>query len=257
MIAPDHVVQRASRWCYQGVWGVITGWLLVPEDPPQLQGADDRQVHSFRPSEGYLRYLKLFFWIGLTLIDGLLLILWLALCLGNIVVGMILAPLVFAIMILPDIIAYIAIHLRYDSTWYVLSDRSMRIRRGIWVIHETTITYDNIQNVAIQQGPIQRYFGIANVLVETAGGGAGSGHGDGGTSVGHHGLLEGIDNAVEVRDLILSKWRSSGSSGLGDDADHLEPKQVASTGAEATGFTHQEITLLEQIRDLVVAMSTK
>lgn len=93
--------------------------------------------------------------------------------------------------------------------------------------------------------------------VETAGGGAGSGHGDSGTSVGHHGLLEGIDNAVEVRDLILSKWRSSGSSGLGDDADHLEPKQVASTGTEATGFTHQEITLLEQIRDLVVAMSTK
>jgi uncharacterized membrane protein YdbT with pleckstrin-like domain len=43
--------------------------------------------------------------------------------------------------------AYIAIHLRYDTTWYVHGDRSLRIRRGIWVIHETTLTFENIQNV--------------------------------------------------------------------------------------------------------------
>jgi hypothetical protein len=44
---------------------------------------------------------------------------------------------------------------------------------------------------------------------------------------------------------------------MGDDAEHSESKQAASNEAEATGFTHQEITLLEQIRDLVVGISTK
>ena len=64
-----------------------------------------------------------------------------------------------------------AMHLRYDTTWYVLTNRSLRIRRGIWMIHETTITYENVQNVSVNQGPLQRIFGIADVLVQTAGGG--------------------------------------------------------------------------------------
>ena len=76
------------------------------------------------------------------------------------------------ILVAPDVIAYVAIHLRYDTTWYVLTDRSLRIRRGIWIIHETTISFENVQNVEVRQGPLQRYFGIADVIVQTAGGGA-------------------------------------------------------------------------------------
>jgi uncharacterized membrane protein YdbT with pleckstrin-like domain len=76
------------------------------------------------------------------------------------------------VLIAPDVIAYVGLHLRYDTTWYVFTDRSLRIRRGIWVIHETTITFENVQNVAVAQGPVQRYFGIADVIVQTAGGGA-------------------------------------------------------------------------------------
>jgi membrane protein YdbS with pleckstrin-like domain len=75
------------------------------------------------------------------------------------------------VIVLPDIIAYVAIHLRYDTTWYVLSSRSLRIRRGVWVIHETTLTFENIQNVSVDSGPLEQWFGIANVMVDTAGGG--------------------------------------------------------------------------------------
>ena len=66
-------------------------------------------------------------------------------------------------MFLPDVFAYVGIHLRYDTTWYVLTDRSLRIRRGILTIHETTISFENVQNVEVRQGPLQRYFGIADV----------------------------------------------------------------------------------------------
>ena len=253
MTVPEKALVRASKWCYRGVWSVITTWFHVPEEPPKLRGADDQQVRSFRPAEGFLRYLKLFFWIALTLIDGLLLVGWIVLLLVAPVWGIVLAPLIWAVMILPDIVAYIAIHLRYDTTWYVLSDRSMRIRRGIWIIRETTITYENIQNVSIRQGPVQRYFGISDVFVETAGGGAVADCGQEVSVVGHSGLLEGIGNAQEVRSLILTKWKESKSAGLGDDAI---ASGASGVDRSITHLAPTHIQLLEEIRDLAVILAS-
>lgn len=251
MILPEETILRASKWCYRGVWSIITKWFRVPEEPPQLAGADDADIYSFRPAEGFLRYLKLAFWIGLVAFDGGLLAGWILLTLTIPWMGILLAVPIWAIMVLPDIVVYVAIHLRYDTTWYVLSDRSMRIRRGIWSIHETTITYDNIQNVAIRQGPLQRYFGISNVLVETAGGGATAG-GEGAGVVGHSGLLEGIANADEVRNLILAKWRDSKSAGLGDESTHRpSDRHTRNTNA----YSVEQIELLRAIRDLAVHLA--
>ena len=66
--------------------------------------------------------------------------------------GVVLALPFLALMVLPDIFAYVGIHLRYDTTWYVLTDRSLRIRRGIMTIHETTISFENVQNVEVRRG---------------------------------------------------------------------------------------------------------
>ena len=249
MIIPEKAVLRASKWCYRGVWAFFTQWFLVPEEPPLLAGADDRDVRAFRPAEGFLRYLKFFFWIGLVAFDGVLFLGWIILLVNVPWLGIILTLPIWFIMIVPDVIAYIAIHLRYDTTWYVLSDRSMRIRRGIWIIHETTITYDNIQNVSIRQGPLQRYFGISDVLVETAGGGASTGSGENATVLGHAGLLEGISDAEEVRQLILDKWQESRSAGLGDDL-HDSSKSLGSGG-----FSNKHVELLEEVRDLAVQLA--
>lgn len=242
MIA-DKAILRASQWCYQGIWSVFTEWLLVPKEPPQLAGADDRGVTHFRPANGFLRYLKFYFWICLLAVDISLTVLWIIIFVASPLIGVLITPLALAIIVLPDVVAYIAIHLRYDSTWYVLSDRTMRIRRGLWQIHETTITYENIQNVSVQQGPVQRYFGIANVIVETAGGGSG-GKGDGSQSIGHTGLLEGVDNAEEIRRMILEKWKSAKSAGLGDEATPVHGLPTAAT------WNPKQVAVLEQIRQL-------
>jgi membrane protein YdbS with pleckstrin-like domain len=161
------------------------------------------------------------------------------------VVGAILALPALAIAILPDVLAYIAIHLRYDTTWYVVTDRSLRIRRGIWIIHETTITFENVQNVSVSQGPIQRWFGIANVLVETAGGGSQTQqrHEHGMSSASHQGLIEGIEDATRIRDLLLSRMRRSRSAGLGDD-------MLATTSARSN-WTDAHTAVLREIRDTV------
>jgi membrane protein YdbS with pleckstrin-like domain len=256
----DQAVLRASQWCYKGVWGFITKWLYVPESPPELVGAHDSHIRAFRPAEGYLRYRKLFFWIGLVLVDVVLFIAWLALLVNVPIAGILLAPLFWFVIIVPDILVYIGIHLRYDTTWYVLSDRTLRIRRGIWVINEVTITYENIQNVTIRQGPIQRLFGISDVLVHTAGGGGSVGpHGEQNLS-GHLGLLEGIDNPAEVREVIMAKWRAAKSAGLGDEARQVAFKPIdgsASMPQPATSFRpgSVELQVLQQIRDLAVRLA--
>src|SRR5215813_4189591 len=164
-------VEQATAWVYLGIWGVLTRWFRVPSGPPSLPGNSDEGSRSFRPADGFLRYLKLKFWIVLVIVDVAIFAGWLALFVFRPKLALWLAPVAVAIAVVPDVIAYIAIHLRYDTTWYVFTDRSLRIRRGIWIIHETTITFENIQNVAVNSGPLERCFGIANVTVDTAGGG--------------------------------------------------------------------------------------
>ncbi|MGN6133987.1 MAG: PH domain-containing protein [Aureliella sp.] len=257
----DRAVLRASQWCYRGVWGVVTEWLRVPPTPPELAGADDSRVRAFRPAEGYLRYRKLFFWIGLAIVDIALTGAWLVLLFAWPLIGILLAVPFWIVIVVPDILVYIGLHLRYDTTWYVLSDRTLRLRRGIWVVHEVTITYENIQNVSIRQGPIQRLFGISDVLVETAGGGAVAGpHGEQALS-GHQGLIEGIDNAVEVRELIMAKWRAARSAGLGDEplaaGGRMSAVAAAVQPAAAwSGLAPREQRMLEEIRDLLIRLAT-
>jgi membrane protein YdbS with pleckstrin-like domain len=241
-------VDRASRWIYRGIWAVLVQWFRVPAEPPTIPGGADDVARSFRPAEGYLRYLKFYFWFALVIIDGAIFIAWLAVAIAWPVAGFILALPALALAVLPDIVAYIAIHLRYDTTWYLVSNRSMRIRRGIWILHETTITYENIQNIRVSQGPIERAFGIGNVLVETAGGGSGNAEGAG-TTLLHRGLIEGVDSANEIRDLILSHLRKTRTTGLGDELPHDDHD------GKPMNWTPEQLTILREIRAAATSMA--
>lgn len=241
-------VEKAAAKFYEGFWGILTRWFKVPSKPPSLPVRAEEKMDSFRPAPGFLRYLKFKFWVLLTLIDMVIILIWIVLTITLPLVGFLLTPLVLAIAILPDIIAYLAIHLRYDTTWYVMTERSLRIRRGIWVINEITITFENIQNVTIKQGPLQRYFGISDIKVHTAGGGSAQ-QGPHGTETGfsHQGLLEGLADARTIRDLILKRLKQSKSAGLGDD----EKERLT----YASGWTPQRVTVLTEIRDLIRKMN--
>jgi membrane protein YdbS with pleckstrin-like domain len=245
-------VDAAAAWIYRGVWASVVGFFKVPAHPPTLP-AHGGPVRSLRPAAGYLAYLKFLFWVALIPGDVLPVIAWIAVGLAVPILGFVLAPLFLALMILPDVIAYVGIHLRYDTTWYVLTDRSLRIRRGIWVIHETTISFENVQNVEVRQGPLQRMFGIADVIVQTAGGGATRSHGKAdasGTFGAHVGVLEGIDDADAIRNQILAAVERTRQAGLGDEHPHA----VAPTGSGVIGhasLSPRHIQVLREIRDSV------
>ena len=125
----------------------------------------------------------------------------------------------------------------------------MRLRRGIFVIKETTITFENIQNVSIKQGPLQRWFKISTILVETAGGGGKKAKSS--ETASHSGFMEGVEDADGIRDLIMARMAQSRRTGLGDD----EPLRMLLT-PESAAEVRQTFRLilvigrLMEIRDL-------
>jgi membrane protein YdbS with pleckstrin-like domain len=232
-------VERSAEWVYQGVWLVLADCFRVPQQPPSLPVGGTGFCRSFHPSRRYLDYLKLYFWVLLVLIDGAIFVGWIAVYLWSPWVGWLLAVPALAVAILPDIVAYVAIHLRYDTMWYVLTERSLRVRRGIWVILEHTITFENVQNVSIRQGPIEQLFGISSLVVETAG--SSDEHAENPFAVGNKAILEGIDNPQEIRQLIMEQVRKSRTAGLGDEV-------VAAT---ENAWPPDHLKLLKEIRDEV------
>ena len=235
-------VDRAAEQVYRGIWHGLVKWFKVPDQPPTLPTRPGEQLERFKPAEGFLRYLLLFFWIGLVVIDLVFLAIYLASFTIDWRLGLALLPVFMVVAILPDIVVYVAIHLRYDTTWYVLSDRSLRIRRGIWTITETTITFENVQDVKIDQGPIQRVYGISDVVVQTAGGGGSDHHGAGTTT--HVGRIEGIADAARIRDLIMNRVRRSRSAGLGDEHE----TKPGHRSAPASFWTAGHLEVLREIR---------
>lgn len=209
--------ERVGRWMYRGIWRGLVRWFAVPTDPPSLPAHVSDRVDVFRPAPGYLGYLKFWFWLSLWPLDlliaaGMGVVFWFSPLLGVVL----LLP-ALALAVLPDVVTYIALHLRYDSTWYVLSDRALRIRRGIWVITEVTVTFENVQNLQVRAGPVQRWFGIADVVVETAGGGQAQGGRGGPGQSGHVAVIQGVADAPEVRRRIMAQVALSGTAGLGDE----------------------------------------
>ncbi len=62
--------------------------------------------------------------------------------------------------------------LSWRATTYEVSGGAFRVRRGVVQKNERTIPLDHVQSVDTVQGVVQRLFGVVEVRVETAGGGA-------------------------------------------------------------------------------------
>lgn len=145
-------------------------------------------------------------------------------------------------------ITYAAVRLDFELRWYIVTDRSLRIRAGIFKLRESTMSFANIQQVVVSQGPLQRLLGIADLRVQSAGGGGAKedqAHRD---SL-HTGIFHGVDNATEIRDLILERLRRFREAGLGDPDDRHE---LASPPArsEAEGAVGAAKEVLAEVRVL-------
>jgi membrane protein YdbS with pleckstrin-like domain len=183
-----------------------------PPDPPA--GAHD-SVRVFRASRKYLTYKLLGFWL---IFSANWLIPW-----GMVVAGLLegeralvaLGIVLMALLAVTQFCFYFAIRIDYDMRYYIVTDRSLRVREGAFIVKEKTISYANVQNLRVVQGPILRLFGIWHLNVDTAGGGA-SEQGQPGSNA-HRVRVAGVENAHEVRDFIRGHLKTRApSAGLGD-----------------------------------------
>ncbi len=208
--------RRSVSWVYGGIWGMLTAWFKVPAQPPTLPAVGGHVPISIRPSDRFLDYMRVLFVLAAIwpVLGGLAFDI--AITVASPIAGILVAIPLIGLTLFMLLASWVALHVRFDTQWYVLSDRSVRIRRGIWSIRETTITFENVQDITVLQGPLQRHFGIADILLETAGGGAPAG-GKGQHVNPHAGFLQGLSNAAEIKELIAARVRASRSAGLGDE----------------------------------------
>lgn len=113
-------------------------------------------------------------------------------------------------------LTFALLRLDYQLRWYIVTDRSLRIRQGLWRVQESTMSFANLQQVAVTQGPVQRWLKLADVRVQSAGGGPDDNSSRGRRENLHTGIFHGVDNAPEIRDLILDRLRLFRATGLGD-----------------------------------------
>lgn len=224
----------------------------TPEPPP----GDEAQTRIFRAAPQFYKYL-LALW-ALRTVAAFLIV---SVALGIPLVGatiaaskqgerwaflLLLIPLlVLGLVLISQLFALAVVRLDFEKRWYVVTDRSLRVREGIFLIREATVTFANIQNISISQGPIQRALGLSDLRVETAGGG-GATQGRQGMHNLHTVFFRGVNNANEIKELMQQRLRQLKDSGLGDHDDVAtgSPPAVAPAILGALREVHAEAVAL-------------
>src|SRR4051812_23830814 len=216
---------------YEALKGTLLELLQAPTEPPDPPLGSPGSVQIFRAAPRYLtlQLIRHFGSVGTALAFELLG--WALMPMpGGTAVFAIAAAIIVSITVALMLARYFLIRIDYDMRFYVLTDRSLRIRRGAWTVEESTYTFANVQNITLHQGPLERWLGITHLQVETAGGSTAKGGSDAAEALNHQGRLDGIDpdTATELRDRILRHIRDYRDAGLGDEPTRTP--QASTTG---------------------------
>ncbi len=232
-----------------GLKSFLCRFFKVPPqpDPPPGDGASAR---IFRAGKNYFRY-KLIVWGISHLMMLMAFATIIPVMLFNAPEGSglqtmfrILAVILIIGLPIEMLLTYFLLRLDFEMRWYIVTDRSLRIREGILSVREKTITFANIQNMTVRQGPVQRLLGLADLEVSTAGGGGGDPSGKKGAGEDQRtGYFRGVDNAEEIRERIEVGVRRHQGAGLGDRED--QKREAAPDSAVEAARR-----LLEEIRSL-------
>ena len=210
--------------------------LRIPADPDPPPG-DEASTKIYRAANNYYKYLLIlwaissFATIAPTLIAEIVVLA--AAAVSELSPWFALIPtFVLFLTIIISVVHLAVVRLNYEKRWYIVTDRSLRVREGVIGVREMTVTFANIQNISISQGPIQRLLSIADLRVDTAGGAGATGDSHyAAAQQAHVAWFRGVDNAPQVRELIQSRLRQWKDAGLGDHDDHALEISTSSDAA--------------------------
>jgi membrane protein YdbS with pleckstrin-like domain len=129
--------------------------------------------------------------------------------------GFALALLAFLLELVGIAFALVTTRVDFELRHYLVGDRSLRVAQGAWTREEVTLSYANVQNIEVTQGPLERLFGFKSLTISTAGADTTPG-----AENSHLVTLVGLEQADEVRQLILGMLKHQKDSGLGDVTGH-------------------------------------
>ena len=123
---------------------------------------------------------------------------------------------------------------RYQTLRYHFDDEGISMKWGILFRREITLTYARIQDIHVHAGFVQRFFGLADLMIQTASGSAGA-----------EMTLEGLLEYGAVRDFLYRRMRGVRA-----------PSTVAESAATATALARSDetVALLRSIRDDLAAV---
>ena len=234
---------------YEASTGAIFRLLKTPTEPPEAPAGSHDSVTVMRASPKFLKYRLVLLAIGAVValaVCGLFVII--AAVTGD-AEALIAPAILFPGVVVGTALGWIGIRIDYALRYYVLTDRSLRVRSGAFVLREQTLTYANVQNLDLHQGPIQRWLGISDLKIDVAGGG-GAQHGKKGIADTHGAKIAGVENAREIREQISELMRIHGGSGLGDPDDSTKARRPEATSAAMIEVLRE---LAAEARGLAVA----
>lgn len=141
-------------------------------------------------------------------------------------------------------LALVTTRVDFELRHYLVGDRSLRVAQGAIKREEVTLSYANIQNLEVTQGPIERVFGFKTLTISTAGADSTPGQG-----LSHLVTLVGLPDADALRELILNMLRAHKDSGLGDHSQPpsptpgLDPARLEEVKAAAEGLLQAALAL--------------
>ncbi len=181
--------------------------------PPHLPEGSTL-VRELKPAESWFTYRALVAMFGLlsqVIGTGVVAIAAIAKLGGA---GIVVAVILVLLEVVVVAFTLVATRVDFELRHFLVGDRSLRVTEGALTRREATLSYANVQNLEVTQGPLERLFGFQNLTVTTAGADQAPGTHENSHSV----TLVGLSNAEEVRTLILGMLRKEKDSGLGERA---------------------------------------
>lgn len=138
----------------------------------------------------------------------------------------------------------LALYFRYHSMRYRFDAHGITKSYGILLRREVHLAYGRIQDIHLSSGPIQRWLGLADLLVQTASGSAGA-----------ELVIEGLLEYEAMRDFLYARMRGAPERHEAKPAVESTPgasEELASAHAEGHAEVARDgeaIALLHEIRD--------
>ncbi len=139
-------------------------------------------------------------------------------------------PPLFPILILPS-------WFRYHTMRYKFTEEGISMRWGILFRREVILNYARIQDIHLRSNVVERWLGLARILVQTASGSASA-----------EMTIEGLKQFEAVRDFLYSKMRGV------KDAPHQHPAAAATSPSNAGWDAATASELAAALREVAVEL---